>query len=147
MSEFVDNSHSFYPLFSTFIWEPGQGWLRGWPIRKINFSFIGCYGHVVRCSCVGRVGRTLCSMSWKLIDCSWQWICFFIVFTLYTTFINQKIKSFQLNWVVAIVPKEDHNKSRTKSVSVLKHQTILAKLQTTVVERQKFLLGRRITLQ
>ena len=130
------------PSFPTFIWEPGQGWLGGWPIQKINFSIIWCYAHVVRCGCVGWVGRTLWqirSMSWELIDCSWQWICFFTMFTLYTTLINQKIYSFQRNWVVANIPQEDHNKNQTKFVSVLRHQTILAKLQTTVGERQKLL--------
>ena len=77
------------------------------------------------------------SLSWELIEVTqflWQWICFFIMFTLSTTFINQTIYSFQLNWIVDLIPKEVYKKTLIELVSVLRHQTIIAKLQTISVE-------------
>ena len=59
------------PSFPTFIWEPGQGWLGGWPIQKINFSIIRCYAHVVRCGCVGWVGRTLWKNTFNVMRIDW----------------------------------------------------------------------------
>ena len=60
--------------------------------------------------------------------------CFFIMFALSTTFINQMIYSFQLNWIVDLIPKEVYKKTQIELVSVLRHQTIIAKLQTISVE-------------
>ena len=77
------------------------------------------------------------SLSWELIEVTqflWQWICFFIMFTLSTTFINQTIYSFQLNWIVDLIPKEVYKETLIELVSVLRHQTIIAKLQTISVE-------------
>ena len=77
------------------------------------------------------------SLSWELIEVTqflWQWICFFIMFALSTTFINQTIYSFQLNWIVDLIPKEVYKKTLIELVAVLRHQTIIAKLQTISVE-------------
>ena len=117
------------PLFLLLYENPGKvGWREG-QFRKLIFLLYDVLPMSWDVAVSGgwvALYEKIRSMMWELVDCSWQWICFFTMFTLCTTFINQKTYSFQLNWIVANIPQEDHNKNQTMFVSVLRHQTIHA---------------------
>ena len=71
---------------------------------------MGCDGHVVRYGFAGRVDSHSVLMIVNIIS-----LCSLYVFHLS---IFYSIYSFQLNWIVANIPKEDHSKTVIKFVSV-----------------------------
>ena len=133
VSEFIGNYRSSWPLLSHLYMVIWAKWVGGWPILKINLSIIGWDGNVLRYGFVGRVDGQSILMKLNLflhVD--------FMYYTNQSFFSNY---SFQLNWIIADIPEEDHSKTLIKFVLVLRHQTIITKSQTAVGERQKLLQG------
>ena len=55
VAEFTGSSHSSYPLLLHLYMVKCVKWVQRWPILKIDFSVLGCNGHVVVYSFLGKV--------------------------------------------------------------------------------------------